>query len=336
MTDAPRVLVVDDEDALRSVLERALTKLGYRVTSASSGAEALQVLPWCDANAMICDVRMPGLSGIDVVARALEIHPELPIIMLSGVGEATMAALCIQRGASDYLVKPFDLPDLVRMLRREIALPAGGRPQKRLERVLVATLQAIVNTIESKDPNFLGHSARVADLSAALAAEIGLADDVVEAVQTAGRLHDLGMVGVRDSIRHYPGSLSPDEIVEVQAHVTIGAELLAPLLNVSPVVDFVRHHHERWDGKGYPTRLSGDTIPIGARIIGTVEVYDALTHDRPQRAGASSSRALEQMSEMVGAVLEPRLHDALATVVSRRPQSSGGYRQSKPGAEAEP
>jgi putative nucleotidyltransferase with HDIG domain len=192
------------------------------------------------------------------------------------------------------------------------------RERGRMERISTATLEALVNAMEAKDPYLRGHSARVADLSATIAAELGLGDDAVEQLRVAGRLHDLGKIGTRDDVVNKEGPLTPDEFEHVKQHVVIGSQILAPLSHLGDVIAMVRHHHERWDGSGYPDGLSGEMIPIGARVIGAAEVFDALTTSRPYQEKMTPEDASERMAALSGTVVDPKVHQALAAVVQRR------------------
>jgi putative nucleotidyltransferase with HDIG domain len=205
-------------------------------------------------------------------------------------------------------------------LKEEVARRVTERrlDQAAQERISVATLEALVNALEAKDPYLRGHSARVADLSASVAAHLGCPDEEVEAVRTAGRLHDIGKIGIREEILHKPGPLSDEEYEHVKQHVLVGCQILAPLVHLRHVITLVRSHHERWDGFGYPDRLAGATIPLGARIIGTVEIYDALTTARPYQEKMEPEIAVERMRDLVGTALDPAVHEALQEVVERR------------------
>ena len=197
--------------------------------------------------------------------------------MLTAVNDAHTAALCMQRGAMDYLVKPVDLRDLERAITRAVSrrrdlieqaetqawlkqeiVQRGAelrRERGNLERISVATLESLVNALEAKDPYLRGHSARVADFAALVAAELGLNDEQVEHVRTAGRLHDIGKIGIREEILNKHGPLTDTEFEHVKTHVTIGAQILAPLTHLRDVISYVRSHHERVDGSGYPDGL---------------------------------------------------------------------------------
>jgi len=334
------VLVVDDEEPIRNALKKFLAQQQFEVYAAASGDEALAQLKRHKISLMLCDIRMPGTSGVDLVPHALEVEPDLAILMLTAVNDATSAALCMQRGAMDYLTKPIELVDLGRAVQRalkrremqvenrqlsswlkeEVTTRTAElhRERMRLERISTATLEALVNALEAKDPYLRGHSARVADLSATVASQMGLGDEEVEQVRVAGRLHDIGKIGTREAVMEKQGPLSPEEYDHVKQHVLIGSQILAPLHHLGSIIAFVRSHHERWDGSGYPEGLKGEDIPVGARIIGAAEVYDALSTSRPYQDKLTPEQAVEHMAHLSGTVLDPKVYEALVTVVSRR------------------
>jgi putative two-component system response regulator len=341
LTDGPvTLLVVDDEEPIRNALRKFLTQQGYEVVTAGGGEEALEVLQRQRITGMLLDVNMPGITGVELVPQIMEIEPSIALLMLTAVNDATSAALCMQRGAFDYLIKPIDLGHLGRAihqaLRRRHTLLEGQQinqwlkdevaarvAERRLEqanqeRISVATLEALVNALEAKDPYLRGHSARVADLSAMVAAQMGQNDEQIEAVRTGGRLHDIGKIGIREEILNKQGPLTKEEFEHVKQHVTVGSQILAPLVHLGDVIGFVRSHHERWDGGGYPDRLRGEAIPLGARIIGAVEIYDALTTARPYQERMPPELAVERTRDLVGSVIDPAVHQALEAVVSQR------------------
>lgn len=334
------VLVVDDEEPIRNALRKYLKQQQFEVYAASSADEALQQLRLHKVALMLSDIRMPGTSGVDLVPAALEIEPDLAILMLTAVNDATSAALCMQRGAMDYLTKPIELADLGRAVqralkRREMLLENRHlnqwlkeevttrtaelhRERHRLERISTATLEALVNALEAKDPYLRGHSARVADFSANIAAEMGLGEDVVDRVRMAGRLHDLGKIGTREAVVNKEGPLTAEEFEHVKQHVIIGAQILAPLVHLGDVVAMVKSHHERFDGTGYPDGLRGEEVPLGGRVIAAAEVYDALTTARPYQEKMTPEQAVERMADLSGTVLDPKVYEALVRLVGRR------------------
>ena len=334
------VLVVDDEEAIRRSMRKYLTLQGYEVATAESGEEALAVLGRQPVAGMLLDVNMPGINGVDLVPQVLALEPDAAILMLTAVNDATSAALCMQRGAVDYLLKPVDLGHLGRAvetalrqrqarlegqqhhrrLDEDAALRAAERRRERTEqeRISVATLDALVNALEAKDPYLRGHSARVADLSAGIAAQLGCDDELIEAVRTAGRLHDIGTIGIREEVLSKQGPLTDEEFEHVKHHVLVGSQILAPLVHLQEVITYVRSHHERWDGFGYPDRLAAEEIPVGGRIIAAAEIYDALTTARPYQEKMPPDIAVERMRDLIGTVLDPAVHRALEAVVHHR------------------
>ena len=342
MTDSATrsILIVDDDDAVRGALTRYLIKQGYQTYAAAGATEAVEAVRLHRITAVLLDVRMPGTSGVDTVPELLVADPELAIVMLTAVNDATTAALCMQRGAMDYLLKPIDLHDLDRalgsalrrrakaieeqqdtyILKEEVLTRTAElrRAHAKVEQLSVATLEVLVNVLEAKDVHSRGHSARVADLAAMIAIEMGASEVEIEAVRTAGRLHDIGKIGIHEAVLAKEGPLTPEERAHVRLHVTLGAEILAPLGNLGEIVPYVRHHHEQWDGRGYPDGLSGEAIPLGARIIGAAEVYDALTTSRPYQEKMEPDAALVRMRELVGRVVDPAVFDALSNVIHQR------------------
>jgi putative two-component system response regulator len=341
LTDGPlTLLVVDDEDSIRNALRKFLVQQGYEVVTAATGEEALAVLQRQKVTGILLDVNLPGINGVELVPQLLELEPTVAILMLTAVNDATSAALCMQRGAYDYLIKPIDLGHLSRAihhalqrrhtllegqqinqwLKDEVAARVTERriEQANQERISVATLEALINALEAKDPYLRGHSARVADMSAMVAAAAGCTDEEVEAIRTGGRLHDIGKIGIREEVLNKQGPLTEEEYEHVKQHVTVGSQILAPLVHLRDVIGYVRSHHERWDGTGYPDRLAGEVIPLGARVIGAVEIYDALTTSRPYQEKMPPEMAIERMRDLSGTIIDPAVHQALESVVARR------------------
>ncbi|MEJ2236860.1 MAG: response regulator [Gemmatimonadales bacterium] len=341
MVEQPvRILVVDDDEALRNALVRFLSNQGFSVSAAGTGPEALELIQAGATALMLLDIRMPGMSGIDVVPEALHIDPDLAILMLSALTDATSAAICMQRGAIDYLTKPIELNDLSKaieralrkrdtlMQSREISTWLKEEVQRRTEEIererqkqqqlTIATLEALVNALEAKHQWQSGHSARVAAFSATVAHHMRLSDDEIEDVRMAGRLHDLGKIGIRESVLNKNGQLNDEERDHIKQHVLIGSQILAPLDHLGQIVSYVRSHHEHWDGTGYPDGLAEADIPIGARIICAAEVYDALTSSRPYQEKRTPEESVEQMRRLSGSVLDPGVMDAVTASVEAR------------------
>lgn len=333
-------MVVEDDDEVRGTLVRFLSGLGHEVVGAATAAEAFAEIRRRKVSCVLLDVRLPDGSGVDLVPQILDHEQHAAVLMLTAVNDAHSAALCMQRGAMDYLVKPVDLADLERAIARALARRREQMEQEQtqawlkheivrrgaelrrergnLERISVATLEALVNALEAKDRYLRGHSARIADMSALVAAELGLTDEQVEMVRTAGRLHDIGKIGIREAVLNKKGPLTEEEFEHVKTHVTIGAQILAPLSHLREVISFVRSHHERLDGTGYPDGLAGRAIPLGARILGAAEVFDALSTTRPYQERMEPVEAVNRMRDLIGTVIDSEVHDALSRVVARR------------------
>lgn len=339
-TPVRRVLVVDDEESIRRAIGKFLRTRGFDVVTAESGDEALQQLAQQGFVLMLCDVRMPGLSGVDVVPRALQLDSELAIMMLTAVNDAPTATESLSSGAMDYLMKPVELADLEvaieralhkrallieqrrveRMIREEVAQRTEEleREKEALRDLTVRVAETLINAMEVKDVYLRGHSQRVAELAASIADELGLPADMVEHVRLAGRLHDVGKIGTREAVLNKPGKLTPEEFEHVKEHVRIGMEILAPLKHIGEALEFVHDHHEHWDGGGYPRGLKGTQITIGGRILAAADAFDALTSQRAYREPMDPQRTIDFLKEHVGRLLDPEIYAAMRRVVSRR------------------
>jgi putative two-component system response regulator len=332
-------LIVEDDEAVRGTLHRFLSSIGHEVTVAPDAATALAEASRRKLSCILLDIRLPDGSGVDLVPMLIEREPHVAIVVLTGVNDAHAAVLCMQRGAMEYLLKPVDLQELEQAISRALArrrerieqadtqtwlqreiVQRGAelrRERGNLEQISVATLEALVNALEAKDLYLRGHSTRVADLSAMIAAELGLSDEKIELVRVAGRLHDIGKIGIRESVLAKRGPLTAEEFEHVKTHVVIGAQILAPLTHLREVISYVRSHHERADGTGYPDGLANGAIPLGGRILAAAEVYDALTTARPYQEKMTPEEAVGRMRDLIGTVITADVHRALAAVIAR-------------------
>ena len=339
-TAVRRVLVVDDEESIRRALGKFLRTRGFDVVTAESGDEALLQLGQQGFVLMLCDVRMPGLSGVEVVPRALQLDSELAIMMLTAVNDAPTATESLSQGAMDYLMKPVELADLELAIERALHKRALLIEQRRVERMIreevaqrtlelerekealrdltVSVAETLINAMEVKDVYLRGHSQRVAELAASLAEELGMSADAVEQVRLAGRLHDVGKIGTREAVLNKPGALTPEEFEHVKEHVRIGMEILAPLKHLGEALTYVRDHHEHWDGTGYPHGLNGVNISVGGRILAAADAFDALTSQRAYREPMDPGTTIKFLEGHVGRLLDPEVYAALCRVVSRR------------------
>lgn len=335
-----RILIVDDEETIRLALRKFLRSRGYEVEIAGSGDQALQLLDSHSFSLMLCDVRMPGMTGVQVVPRARERDTDLAIIMLTAVNDAATATEVLSAGATDYLMKPVELADLQQavdrallkrgqliekrrldaLIRQEVALRTVELEQEKesLRLMSISIAETLINAMEAKDLYLRGHSQRVAELAGQLAEDMGLDDAMCEDLRVAGRLHDVGKIGIREDILNKPDRLTPEEYDHVKRHVQIGLDILAPLFHISKPLKYIEHHHEHWNGAGYPLGLSGEAIPLGARILCAADTFDALTSKRAYRAPLEPFAALQHLAVDVGKQFDPCVYEALVNVITRR------------------
>jgi putative two-component system response regulator len=338
----PRILIVDDEESIRTALARFLRGQGFEVEVADSGSAALALLAQESFVVMLCDIRMPQMTGLEVIPRALELDANLAVLMLTAVNDASAATEALSSGAMDYLVKPIELPVLhgaveravhrrhlgmerhrvEEHIREEVALRTAEleREKAALNDLTIRVADALINAMEAKDVYLRGHSRRVADQAASIAEELGLDADIVENVRLSGRLHDVGKIGLREDILNKPGALTDEEFAHVKEHVTIGMEILAPLRAHIPIaLEYVQDHHEHVDGTGYPRGLRGEQITIGGRILAACDAFDALTSQRAFRDAMDPRETIDYLeTKHLGALLDPAVFAALKRVVLRR------------------
>ncbi len=289
------VLAVDDDPGALEALSEALGALGIEVHKASNGTSALILAQEEQPDVILLDVMMPGLDGYEVCQRLKE-DPEtrlIPVVFLTGHGSREARLQGLEVGGTDFLFKPCDLVELEIRVRNLVAF-------RRLTLELDSAEQmvfSIARTVEARDPDTSDHCERLARLSVRLGERVALGEDDLTALRRGGYLHDLGKVGIPDSVLLKPGPLTEEEWVVMKGHVKIGVQICSPLRSLSPVLPLIRHHHERFDGSGYPDGLAGEDIPLLARVFQVVDVYDALTNHRCYRKALSRDKALSIMAK---------------------------------------
>jgi len=291
------ILVVDDEAASREGLAGLLSAYGFNVQSAPDGHSALELLPHFQPDLVLLDVVMPELNGFEV-CRQLKNNPDTrltPVVLITALSETQDRVRGLEAGADDFLSKPIDLSELLARVRSLLSLKVFTDELDRAESVLFA----LACSIEAKDPYTEGHCRRLSDYSAELGERIGLPEHQVVALRRAGIVHDIGKVAVPDNLLLKRGSLTREEWKVMREHPVVGERICAPLKSFRLVLPIIRHHHERADGSGYPDGLKGEQIPVMARVLQIVDVYDALTTQRPYKRAFSASEALETMANEV-------------------------------------
>ena len=301
----PLVLVVEDDPAVRLLLQRVLEREDYRTCVAADGESALLAVEEHDPDLVLLDVGLPRLDGYEVTRRlrADRRTAALPIILLTGRTDLGDVVGGLDAGADDFVSKPFRQPELMARIRSAL----------RLRQALVrmdaahAAVAALANAVEAKDPVTERHCQRLANLAARVGAKAGLDATALEDVAYGALLHDVGKIGVPEAILGKPGPLDGDEWELMRRHPEIGERICLPLQASERFAPIIRHHHERWDGRGYPDGLKGEDIPLSARIVSLVDTFDAMTHDRPYRRAISVEHAVTELWREGGRQLDREL-----------------------------
>src|SRR5436309_2651401 len=291
------ILVADDNATNRELLEELLASQGFTVVTASDGAAALQKLSNTQIDLVLLDVMMPHLNGFEVCER-IKINPDtylIPVIMITALSDKQDRLEGIKVGADDFLSRPVDRTELLARVRSLLKLKQRTDELERAESVLFS----LARSIEGKDPYTHGHCERLAEYSATLGTHLGLPEDQIIALRRSGIVHDIGKVAIPDSIILKPSGLTPDEWKVMREHPVVGERICAPLRSFRSVLPIIRHHHEKFDGSGYPDGLAREAVPVTARVLQVVDVFDALTTIRPYKPALSSADALQIMKQEV-------------------------------------
>lgn len=317
MAEASRshILVVDDTALNRQFLKDELEDEGYVVDTADDGQQALDVVTKNPPDLILLDIMMPKVDGYEVCRRLKSDERTIliPVVMVTALTASHERIKGIEVGADDFLSKPYNRLELLTRVRSLLKLKRHTDELENAETVLCS----LALSVEAKDPYTNNHCERLARDSVGLGQMLGLASEQLKALHRAGSLHDLGKIGVPDSILLKPGPLSDVERAVIQEHPAIGERICAPLRSLRLVLPIIRHHHERWDGSGYPDGLAGEAIPITARTLQSVDIYDALTTERPYKPAYSRQQAFAIMREETArGWWDPKTVEALITMVS--------------------
>jgi putative nucleotidyltransferase with HDIG domain len=325
-----RILVVDDEEPIREIVTSMLTNAGYECRQAGSGLEAVAILESGEQfELMLSDLMMPELDGIGLLERVKERFPDMPVVMVTAVHDISVALAALRNGAYDYLLKPFERDQMLAMVRRALenrklklenrayqtnleALVSARTEQLRqamtdLERSYDITLEALGDALDLKDAETEGHSKRVTAFTIAIARAMGLPSDKIRVIARGAFLHDIGKMAIPDAILRKPGALTADEKEIMKEHCYRGYQILRKIPFLLEAAEIVYAHQEMYDGTGYPRGLKGEEIPLGARIFALADTLDAITSDRPYRAGRSVNVAREEIARCAGTQFDPQV-----------------------------
>jgi putative nucleotidyltransferase with HDIG domain len=324
-----RVLVVDDEAPVRSMIGATLQRQGYDVQLAISGSQAVEMLGQGPYDLVLTDIVMQDGNGIALLERIHADQPHLPVVMVSAIHDISVAIDSMRRGAYDYLLKPFEREHLVATVQRALdhrqALQDSHNYQQNLEQVVRArtemlrqamedlehsydvTLEALGDALDLKDSETEGHSKRVTAYTIALARAMGISPVDIKIIARGAFLHDIGKMAIPDEILRKPGKLTAEEEEVMRDHCTRGYHILRKIPFLSEAAAIVYTHQEYFDGNGYPSRLRGSEIPVGARIFAVADAMDAITSDRPYRKARSFDEAREEILRCSGSQFDPNV-----------------------------
>jgi putative two-component system response regulator len=302
------ILVVEDDPAMMIALRDILEGEGYAVITASDGRSALQAIDAELPALILSDISMPVMDGIELFEEVRK-RPHtagIPFIFLTARGTSEDVFAGKSLGADDYITKPVTSQQLVSVVR------ARERRSKELQLIQLqssykASLRTLANAIEARDTTTGQHVERVNAYAQALAEEMRWSEESRSALEFGAILHDIGKIAVPESILAKPGKLTEGEWLEMRRHPEVGRRMIAGIPYLEPAAPIVLHHHERWDGKGYPHGLAGEAIPVGARLLAIVDTFDAMTTDRPYRPALPPSSAFETLLENAGVQFDPAI-----------------------------
>lgn len=326
------ILVVDDDATNLRTANQILTSENMRVSSAKSGEQALEFLKGNKPDLILLDVHMTGIDGFETIRRikAEETTREIPIILLTADDDQDTETRALREGAMDFIKKPFipdvlilrarntiELTRLQKNLTAEVEKKASEiiKERDRVERMIMQVVKTLSGAIDAKDPYTNGHSLRVAEYAKRIAKKAGYSDTKLMEIYMMALLHDIGKIGVPDTILNKPGKLSSDEYAKVKEHPAIGAKILENISEFPDISVGALYHHERYDGKGYPKGISGEKIPEEARIIAVADCYDALTSNRSYRDMLKPREARERIEKDKGKQFDPRFADIMISMI---------------------
>ncbi len=330
---APYCLIVDDEPRLRQAMSLVMGRDGFRCIEAGNGVEALAQLEQYPATIVLSDLRMPKMDGYALLQHIRSRFPDVAVVMITAVADVETAVTCLGSGAADYVIKPYQLEDVRarvaqaldkrRLIIENRAYRASleqrvAEQARRLEELFLNSVQSLAEALELKDPYTRGHSVRVSHYCTVIAQAMGLSGELLRQLELGGHVHDLGKIGVRESVLNKRTKLTPDEYEHIMTHPMLGWRVLSPLLgDTRHALNIVRSHHERYDGRGVPDGLCGASIPLEARIAAAADSLDAMTSNRPYRAYEFSlDEAVTEIRRGRGTQFDPDVVDALVETAS--------------------
>ena len=330
------VLVVDDDESICLLLYAKLISAGYESRYCTSGSDALELLSRDHFDAIISDLKMPGITGFDLLEAARRHLPHAAFLMATGVNDISTGIAAMKKGAADYLLKPFQLDGVIVSLERALGIKKleaeledyrkhleemVEQRTKQLEAALRQveltydeTIEALGAAIDLRDDEIAGHSRRVTLYALEIAKVMGCSKELFKQLTRGGFLHDIGKIGTPDSILLKGDKLTPEEMAVMQTHVRVGHTMMGRIAFLAPAAEIVLAHHVRFDGTGYPQGLAGDAIPLGARIFAVADTLDAILSDRPYRRAQPFTVAHKEIQKESGKQFDPKVVEAFLSI----------------------
>jgi putative two-component system response regulator len=316
--DAAQILVVDDDPHVCALIREELVGRGLACQATVDPSQARQLVGSQRFAVLVADIQMPRVTGLDLLAYAGRHAPACKVILITGASKREYLAQAIMLGAYDYVEKPLVLQELADLVLR--AIDGGASPSRLPWRAAAAmelssqakqasldSVRALVRAVEAKDPYTRRHSEQVAHYATHLAEAMGMPREMVEQIHTASLLHDIGKIGVPDHILTKPGKLTDKEFEHIRRHPALGAEIIANITLFGREAQLVRHHHEQWDGQGYPDGLTGEETPLASRIICVADCIDAMLMERTYKKGYSVAKMLGELVRAAGTQFDPKI-----------------------------
>lgn len=330
------ILIVDDEEMIRDLLSSALVQEEYICHQAANVEEAFRLLAKQPVDLVISDIMMPGRSGVELLHDLKKMDPDIAVLMITGLSDMKTAMECVHLGADDYITKPFGVNRVVLTVKNLIkrrffaiekknyqislefkVMEQTGQIRKTMDELSSAydnTLTALVKALDAREKEVGSHSERVMNFASFLGSKLGLAGQDLNDLAKGALLHDIGKIGISDSILLKPGKLDNDEWIEMRKHPQVGYAILSEIDFLKKPAEIILSHHERFDGTGYPNQLSAKDIPIGARIFAVVDTLDAMTSDRPYRQALPFVQATSEIIKYRGTQFDPEIVDLFISI----------------------
>lgn len=319
------ILVIEDDIDYGQMLADALENLNYKVYLSFSATGGLDIIRGKKLDIILTDLKMPGITGLELAQKIVKMYLDIPIVLLTGINDLSLVKKALEIGVSDYIVKPVTVDELPVVIERNLQRKLLEKRQFQNNRAdsLLKALKALMRALDAKDSYTYGHSQRVVRLATKMAEELNLSSEDNYTLQLAASLHDIGKIGMPDNILKKADSLEDIEMRKAKDHPIVGSEILGEIEELSEVASVVRHHHERYDGKGYPDGLKGNAIPLFSRILFILDAYEAIASDRVYRKGVGQQKALDVIRQNAGTQFDPAMVEVFIRAMAKIAEENG-------------